>query len=110
MLFVSLGFALVVASIGVFIRDVEQPIEILVMILLFISGVFFPIDILPEVYRPWLMANPMAFSIDQARELIIWGHLPDWSNLSFHLSLSILILWIGFFWFQKTRKGFADVL
>lgn len=110
LLFVSLGFALGVSSIGVFIRDVEQPIEILVMILLFISGVFFPIDILPEAYRPWLMANPMAFIIDQAREIIIWGHLPDWFGLSLHLSVSLFILWIGFFWFQKTRKGFADVL
>lgn len=110
LLFVSLGFALGIASIGVFIRDVEQPIEILVMILLFISGVFFPIDILPEAYRPWLMANPIAFIVDQAREIIIWGHLPDWYGLVLHLMVSIFILWIGFLWFQKTRKGFADVL
>jgi len=110
LLFVSLGFSLGISSIGVFIRDVSQPIEILVMILLFISGVFFPIDILPEAYRPWLMANPMAFIVDQSREIIIWGHFPDWLGLILHLSVSILLLWIGFFWFQKTRKGFADVL
>jgi lipopolysaccharide transport system permease protein len=108
--FASLGFAWGVASIGVFIRDVEQPIEILIMILLFISGVFFPINILPKAYGPWLMANPMAFIIEQAREVIIWGNLPDLYGLSIHVSISIFILWIGFIWFQKTRKGFADVL
>ncbi|MGV7223863.1 MAG: ABC transporter permease [Nitrospinales bacterium] len=110
LVFASLGFAWIAASIGVFIRDVEQPIEILVMILLFISGVFFPINILPETYRPWLKSNPLAFIIEQAREVIIWGNLPDWTGLTIHIIVSILILWVGFIWFQKTRKGFADVL
>jgi lipopolysaccharide transport system permease protein len=110
LIFVSLGFSWWVTSIGVFIRDIEQPIEIIIMILLFVSGVFFPLTSLPEAYRPWLMANPLAFIIEQAREIIIWGHPPNWIGLVIHMAVSIFILWSGFFWFQKTRKGFADVL
>jgi lipopolysaccharide transport system permease protein len=78
--------------------------------MMFLSPVFYPITALPEAYRPWLMANPLTFIIEQAREVLIWGHLPDWSGLATYSAVAVLIAWAGFAWFHKTRKGFADVL
>jgi len=106
----TLGFAWMLASLGVFIRDVGQTIGIVTTVMMFLSPVFYPITALPEAYRPWLMANPLTFIIEQARDVLIWGHLPDWSGLAIYTAVAVLIAWAGFAGFHKTRKGFADVL
>ena len=47
---------------------------------------------------------------EQARAVLIAGRLPDWFGLSIYLLVALIMAWMGFAWFQKTRKGFADVL
>ena len=79
-------------------------------IIMFLSPVFYPITAVPEAYRPLIMANPLTFIIEQAREVLIWGHLPNWGGLAVYLLVAMGVTWLGFAWFQKTRKGFADVL
>ena len=106
----TIGFAWILASIGVFLRDIGQLITILTTILLFLAPVFYPITALPERFQMWLMINPLTFIIEQAREVIIWGNLPNWSGLGIYTAVASLVAWLGFIWFQKTRKGFADVL
>jgi lipopolysaccharide transport system permease protein len=106
----ALGFSWMFASLGVFIRDVGQTIGIIMTVIMFLSPVFYPITAVPEKYRPWIMANPLTFIIEQARGVIIWGHLPNWGGLGLYLLAALGVAWIGFAWFQKTRKGFADVI
>ena len=106
----TIGLAWMLASLGVFLRDVGQTIGIITTVLMFISPVFYPITAVPERFRPIIMANPLTFIIEQAREVLIWGHLPNWSGLGVYTLTATAIAWAGYAWFQKTRKGFADVL
>lgn len=106
----TMGFSWILASLGVFIRDVGQTVGMLTSVLMFVSPVFYPISAVPESFRVYLMANPLTFIIEQAREVLIWGHQPDWVNLGEYTLVATFIAWLGFAWFQKTRKGFADVL
>jgi lipopolysaccharide transport system permease protein len=110
MLILTLGLAWMLASLGVFLRDVGQTIGIITTVMLFLAPVFYPITALPEEMRPWLMANPLTFIIEQMREVLIWGHLPNWLGLGAYTLAATVIAWAGYAWFQKTRKGFADVL
>ena len=106
----TMGLAWLLASLGVFLRDVGQTIGIITTVLMFLSPVFYPVTALPEEFRPWLMANPLTFIIEQAREVLIWGRLPDWAGLGIYTLAATVVAWAGYAWFQKTRKGFADVL
>jgi len=106
----TVGIAWMLASLGTFLRDVGQPIGIITMVLMFLAPVFYPVTAVPEEFRPWLMANPLTFIIEQAREVLIWGHVPDWTGLGTYTVVAMAITWAGYAWFQKTRKGFADVL
>jgi lipopolysaccharide transport system permease protein len=106
----TLGFAWLLASLGVFLRDVGQTISIITTVMMFLSPVFYPVAALPEEFRLWIMANPLTFIIEQAREVLIWGRLPDWVGLGIYTLIAIGVAWFGYAWFQKTRKGFADVL
>lgn len=106
----TLGLAWMLASIGAFLRDVGQTIGIITTVLMFLSPVFYPVTAVPERFRPFIMANPLTFIIEQAREVLIWGHMPNWLGLSIYTLAATLVTWAGYAWFQKTRKGFADVL
>ena len=106
----TMGFAWVLASLGVFIRDVGQTIGLVTTVMMFLSPVFFPVTSMPAAYRPLIMANPITFIIEQSREVLIWGHQPNWIELGIYTLAATAVAWSGYAWFQKTRKGFADVL
>jgi len=106
----TLGLAWMLVSIGVYIRDIGQTIGIFTTVMLFVSPVFFPITALPARFQPWMMANPLTFIIEQARDVLIWGALPNLQGLGFYTLAATFVAWAGYVWFQKTRKGFADVL
>lgn len=106
----TIGFAWVLAATGVFIRDIAQTTGIITMVLLFVSPVFYPVSALPMEYQGWLLLNPLTFVIEEARNVLIWGRMLDWTGWGLSLIVGMAIAWVGFWWFQKTRKGFADVL
>jgi lipopolysaccharide transport system permease protein len=60
--------------------------------------------------RPLIMANPLTFIIEEARGVVILGRMPEWTGLGIYTLAATAVAWAGFAWFQKTRKGFADVL
>lgn len=105
-----LGLSWFLASLGVFIRDVGQTVTIVTTVLMFLSPVFYPLDAVPERFRPFILLNPLTFIIEQSRAVLIWGNLPDWKGLLMYCAASAVVAFIGYVWFQKTRKGFADVL
>lgn len=106
----TLGISWFIASLGVYLRDVNQITTMLTTILLFMSGVFFPITALPAIYQEWLRLNPLAAVIEQSRNVLIFGVTPDLKTMTYLYGLGLLLAVCGFAWFQKTRKGFADVL
>lgn len=110
LLMLSLGFGWFVAALGVYVRDVAQLTQVLTTILLFVSPIFFPVSAIPEAFQVFMHWNPLTFLIEQAREVLVWGNLPDiWGLLAYTLGTFVLA-WLGYAWFQATRKGFADVL
>jgi lipopolysaccharide transport system permease protein len=110
LVFATMGFAWFLAATGVFVRDIAQTTGIFTSVLLFISPVFYPISALPQKFQIILLLNPLTFIIEEARKVLIGGKLPDLAGLGLYCMISLLIAWAGFWWFQKTRRGFADVL
>ena len=106
----TIGLAWILASLGVFVRDVGQFIGLAMTVMLFLSPVFYPISALPAAMQPWMLANPLTFIIEQARAVLVWGQQPNWGGLLLYTLVAIFVAWLGYLWFQKTRKGFADVL
>lgn len=105
-----LGVCWLLAALGVYLRDVAQFVGVATTVLLFLSPVFYPASALPAAYRPWLALNPLTPAIEQARALLFSHRLPDALSWGAYLSGCALFAWLGFVWFQRTRRGFADVL
>ncbi|ANN79918.1 ABC transporter permease [Bordetella flabilis] len=107
---ISMGFSWFLASLGVYLRDVSQIMGLVTTILMFMSPIFYPSTALPERFRSVFLLNPLTPAVEQAREVLIFGRLPDWTVLGVYLIVGIVVMCLGFAWFQKTRRGFADVV
>jgi len=109
-IFVTIGLSWILASLGTFLRDISQSIAILTTVMLFLAPIFYPLHFIPEAYHIYIMMNPLTFIIQQLREVVIFGNFPSWGGVAIYWVVSLIVLWIGYAWFQKTRRGFADVL
>lgn len=106
----TLGVSWFLASLGVFLRDIAQVVGVLTLALLFLSPVFYPVEALPEAVRDFLFLNPLTLIISQTREVLVWGNPPDLGALAAYTLAAAAVAAAGLWWFQKTRKGFADVV
>lgn len=110
LLFFTMGVTWILTALSVYMRDISQFIGMSMTVLMFISPIFYPVSALPEKYRSILLLNPLTPVIEQVREVLFWGTIPDvrlWLVCCF---VSVCTAWLGFACFQKVRKGFADVL
>lgn len=108
--FVLLGIGWILASIGVYIRDISQFIGPIVTITMFLSPVFYPKTALPPEYQSIFELNPLTTPIEVARDLLIWGNLSNLEALIPYTIGSMIFCSVSYAWFQKTRNGFSDVL
>jgi len=78
----SLGVAMLLSSMTVFFRDLLYLYGIFITLLMYLTPLFYPIEIIPERFRPFMGLNPMYQLIDYFRALTLHGTVPDlWSNM-----------------------------
>jgi len=109
-IFGLMGLSWILSAVGVYLRDLSQLAGLLTTVLMFTSPLFFPLSALPESLQPFLMLNPLAYFIEETRSIVIFGNYPSWWMLAVAYAVTLLISFVGFAFFQKTRKGFADVI
>jgi len=110
LIFWVLGFSWLLASFGVYLRDVNQIVSAIIPALMLLSPVFYPISSLPEQMHILFQLNPLTYLIEQTRGVLIWKQDLIWETWLIQTLLAGIFAWVGYAWFQKTRKGFADVL
>lgn len=109
-LLLVLGLCWLLAALGVYLRDVAQITSPVLTALMFLSPVFFPMSAVPDNLLWLLNLNPLTFIVEQMRTVLLHGQTPYWQGLGIYLLIGMATAWIGLAFFQKTRKGFADVL
>ncbi len=110
LIFLALGIGWFVASLGVYIRDVGQAIGIVLQVMFFLTPIFYSIDMIPEPFRTLVLFNPMAPVTENFRRVVLWGQLPSFPGTLWWILGTGAVMMLGYAWFMKTRKGFADVL
>lgn len=105
-----MGLSWALASLGVYLRDVGQIIGLVITVLMFLTPIFYPASALPEAYQPLMFFNPLTLPIEMARDMLYWSKVPQLGTLAIYTAGAGAFAMLGFAWFQKTRKGFADVL
>jgi len=106
----TLGAAWLIASLGVFLRDIAQGISLFLMVWMYLTPIIYPESIVPERYRPFININPFTPLIRSYRRVLIEGASPDWPGLAYFTAFALLSFFFGYWWFARTRKNFADVI
>jgi lipopolysaccharide transport system permease protein len=110
LLAMSLGLAWLLAALGVFLRDIGQVTGVLASVLMFLAPVFYPVSALPDGLEPLIYLNPLTYVIEQSRGVIFAGVAPELAGLALFYAVSLAVTQFGYWAFQKSRNGFADVL
>jgi lipopolysaccharide transport system permease protein len=109
-LMLTAGIGYLLAGFTVFLRDIPQTVTIAVNLLFYLTPIMYPIEAVPEMFRPIMKWNPAGILADIYRDLILWGevrHLQEWGLLWI---LSAIVFTIGITVYRQLRPAFADVL
>jgi lipopolysaccharide transport system permease protein len=106
----ALGAAWLIASLGVFLRDIAQGITLLLMAWMYLTPIIYPESIVPERFRGFIALNPFTPLVRSYRRVFLDGFAPDWRGLLYFSALAVVVFVFGYWWFARTRKNFADVI
>jgi len=106
----AMGAAWLVASLGVFLRDLAQGITLFLLAWMYLTPIIYPESVVPERYRGLLEINPFTPLIRSYRLAMLDGTRPDWTGMAYFSAFAIVVFCVGYWWFARTRKNFADVI
>mgnify|MGYP003605899054 CR=1 FL=1 len=110
LLLLTMGLSFILSSLGVYLRDAQHLVTIVIQIFSFISPIFYPLSSVPAKLRWILLGNPLTYIIEQVREICLYGRMFDWTVYFYTTLAALLFFQLGLVWFIKTKKGFADVI
>lgn len=109
-LLTSAGVGWILASLGVFLRDASQVVGFLTALLMFLSPIFYPVTVFPPQARTLLFLNPLTLPVLEVRQVAIDGLPPHWISVLVAYGIGLLVAALGLWFFERTRRGFADVV
>jgi len=102
----AFGVAMMLAAMAVFFRDLTYLYSVLMRMLMFLTPIIYPVEILPEHLRPFMGLNPIFQFIDYFRDLVLHGTIPGvWDNVVC-LSFAMVALCIGIYAFISRQDKF----
>lgn len=105
-----LGVGWLLSALGVYVRDVGHIVGLFTTVLLFFSPILYPSEMLPVWIRPWMFLNPLSWPVETTRNLLLTGIMPSLEAMLAYSVAAFFVAAFGLCFFQRTRKGFADVL
>lgn len=105
----ALSIGILFSAINVRFRDVKHALPFLLQVWMFVSPVFYPVDMLPSRWR-WLFSlNPM-YGILQGFRASVLGGAFHWRAIAVSAAVTILLLVFSMFVFKKMEDDFADII
>ena len=106
----AIGMNWIVASLAVYLPDLGQLVSLLLTMWMFLTPVFYPEKVVPPQMLIIFRLNPMARLVALYRNAFMTGLMPSLRGFIGAVALCLLFFLAGYFWFMRTKKGFADVL
>ncbi len=106
----ALGFCWLLSSLGVFVRDLNAVVPLMLVVLLFASAIFYSVSSVPPEFRTFFELNPLAVLVDEARNTVLSGRAPAWVRLAAIFAASIVVAIAGYAFFMRSKRGLADVI
>jgi lipopolysaccharide transport system permease protein len=108
--FLLWSVSLLLASLGVFMRDLTQVVTLVIGLLQFLTPIFYPSASLPPFFQGLLAWNPLTVFVEQVRAIVFSVQGPSLQMWSQSLAVSLVLAALAYAIFRRVRGGFADVI
>lgn len=98
------GIGLMLSVFRIYFTDIEHLWSVVILMGMYASAIFYPMDIIPEPYHRYMILNPIFWIIDQFRSLSLYGTIPNTLYLINSILISLIILVFGIIIFKKFEK------
>lgn len=102
------GMSLILASLYVYYRDLNQIWDVIMQMGFFLSPVVYPLSTVPEKYLPYYMLNPITVVIQMYRDILLNHTAPAYWDLTFAFLAGVGIIFIGSAIFSRLERRFAE--
>lgn len=103
----SLGFGLLISTIGIYFADVVEMYAIVLMAWMYLTPIIYPLDILPSNIQSLLQYNPLVHLVGLFRSLVYEGIVPSWDQWLLSIGIAFGTLIIGWLIFTEKSDEFA---
>ncbi len=104
------GISLILSSINVYFRDVENLLGVILTIWMYLTPIIYPPELIPTNVRFLFGLNPLVGIINAYRNTILYGVPPPWTSFSFSIIISVALFIFGVYIFRRLSRSFADVI
>lgn len=104
----TLAFTVLIAAIGILVRDVQHLIGVILLFWFYLTPIFYdPRQIPPDIAR-WFAYNPMFSIVTAHRAVTVYGHMPDWVSMGTLILISTGLLIVSLLIFRSLEDAFID--
>jgi len=103
----TLGLSLLLSAVAVFFYDVIEMYQVVLTAWMYLTPIFYPIDIVPPQYRVFIWLNPLYYLIECFRTPIYNGVLPPTEYLVYGGLAAMTALIVGWWFFSRSVDRFA---
>lgn len=108
--FFALGLALMLSAVEVYFRDIEHIVTVLMMIWMYVTPMFYSIEIIPEKLLPVFYCNPMLYVIGMYQQILYYKVAPNMVYMARGAGFAVAVMVIGSVIFKMLEKRFAEEL
>jgi lipopolysaccharide transport system permease protein len=109
-LILTVGLGLIVATLNVFYHDVQHMVSVAVMLLFYLTPVFYKAQVVPERFQFVYLLNPLAQLVHNYREVFFYGLMPNWGELLVSGCMSMAVLGLGYWVYRRWLDDIYDTL
>ena len=106
----GLGLGVIVSSLTTRYRDLTVVVGFGVQLLMYASPVIYPLSVLPEPYRTWMLLNPIAPIMELFRHAYLGAGSVSLGLLAYSIAITAVILFIGIVLFNRVERTFMDTV
>lgn len=103
------GISLILSAANLFYRDIQYLAGLLLLLWFYVTPVVYPLSLVPQEYVWIYKLNPMVGLIEGYRS-VLFGYPLELTIIYWSGGIALIVFLIGFYWFKRVEKIFADIV
>jgi lipopolysaccharide transport system permease protein len=104
----TIGLVWILSSLNVILRDLQNMIAVLILMLMMISPIAYTADMVPAALRPYLAINPLYYVVIAYQDCLMLGRFPREGIFWVLILIACVSFWTGYWFFSRMKRVFAD--